>query len=90
MLRFHEKPDAEMGWINGGFFVLDPRVIDYIEADETVWERQPLERLAADGQLMAYRHSGFWKATGGATRVEHAEPQLSQPYRASSRRVKYR
>lgn len=62
VLRFHEKPDAEMGWINGGFFVLDPRVMDYIEADETTWERQPLERLAADGQLMAYRHPGFWKA----------------------------
>ena len=60
--RFHEKPDAEMGWINGGFFVLERRVIDYIDADETVWERQPLERLAADGQLMAYRHPGFWKA----------------------------
>jgi len=60
--RFHEKPDAEMGWINGGFFVLEPGVIDYIEADETTWERQPLERLAADGQLVAFRHSGFWKA----------------------------
>ena len=60
--RFHEKPDAEMGWINGGFFVLEPKVVDYIEADETTWEGQPLERLAADGQLMAYRHSGFWKA----------------------------
>lgn len=60
--RFHEKPDAEMGWINGGFFVLEPRVLDYIDADETVWERRPLERLAADGQLMAYRHPGFWKA----------------------------
>jgi len=60
--RFHEKPDAEMGWINGGFFVLEPEVINYIEADATTWEREPLERLAADGQLMAYRHSGFWKA----------------------------
>lgn len=60
--RFHEKPDAEMGWINGGFFVLEPEVIDYINGDETSWERQPLERLAADGQLIAYRHSGFWKA----------------------------
>jgi glucose-1-phosphate cytidylyltransferase len=59
--RFHEKPEGEMGWINGGFFVLEPKVIDYIEGDETMWERQPLERLARDGQLAAYRHAGFWK-----------------------------
>jgi glucose-1-phosphate cytidylyltransferase len=62
VIRFHEKPDREMGWINGGFFVLEPGVIDYITGDETVWERQPLERLAADGQLKAFRHPGFWKA----------------------------
>jgi len=59
---FTEKAQIGEGWINGGFFVLERRVIDYIDADETVWERQPLERLAADGQLMAYRHPGFWKA----------------------------
>jgi glucose-1-phosphate cytidylyltransferase len=59
--RFHEKPENEMGWINGGFFVLEPSVIDYVEGDSTVWERKPLERLAQDGQLMAFRHSGFWK-----------------------------
>jgi glucose-1-phosphate cytidylyltransferase len=59
--RFHEKPDAEMGWINGGFFVLEPGAIDYIDGDDTIWERDPLERLAADGQLMAYHHAGFWK-----------------------------
>ncbi len=58
--RVHEKPDNEMGWINGGFFVLDPKVLEYIEGDDTIWERGPLERLAADGQLMAFRHSGFW------------------------------
>lgn len=58
--RFHEKPEGEMGWINGGFFVLDPKAIDYIDGDQTMWERQPLERLARDGQLMAYRHTGFW------------------------------
>jgi glucose-1-phosphate cytidylyltransferase len=62
VVRFHEKPDREMGWINGGFFVLEPRVIDYIGDDQTVWERQPLERLAADGELKAFRHMGFWKA----------------------------
>lgn len=59
--RFHEKPDNDMGWINGGFFVLEPSVLDYIEADETVWERSPLERLAADGELTAFRHTGFWR-----------------------------
>lgn len=61
VMRFHEKPDEEMGWINGGFFVLEPAVIDYIEGDDTIFERGPLERLAADGQLVAYQHSGFWK-----------------------------
>ena len=62
VVRFHEKPDREMGWINGGFFVLEPGVMDYIVDDQTVWERQPLERLAADGELKAFRHMGFWKA----------------------------
>lgn len=59
--RFHEKPGNEMGWINGGFFVLEPKVIDYVEGDPTIWERQPLERLAANGELVAYEHTGFWK-----------------------------
>jgi glucose-1-phosphate cytidylyltransferase len=59
--RFHEKPEGEMGWINGGFFVLEPSVFDYIDGDHMMWEREPLERLARDGQLIAYRHTGFWK-----------------------------
>ena len=59
--RFHEKPDNEMGWINGGFFVLDPKVLDYVDGDNSVWEREPLERLAAEGELRAFRHTGFWK-----------------------------
>ena len=58
---FREKPDNEIGWINGGFFVCEPSVFDYIEGDATSWERAPLERLAREGELMAYRHSGFWK-----------------------------
>lgn len=58
---FAEKPSDEMGWINGGFFVLEPGVFDYLDSDSTVWEREPLERLAADGQLSAYRHRGFWR-----------------------------
>jgi len=57
---FAEKPQTGEGWINGGFFVFEPRVLDYIPGDQTALEREPLERLAADGQLMAYRHSGFW------------------------------
>lgn len=59
--RFHEKPDNEMGYINGGFFVLEPRVLEYIEDDATIFERRPLERLAADNELVAFRHPGFWK-----------------------------
>jgi glucose-1-phosphate cytidylyltransferase len=59
--RFHEKPEKEMGWINGGFFVLEPGVIKYIDGDSTMWEREPLEWLASAGQLAAYRHTGFWK-----------------------------
>jgi glucose-1-phosphate cytidylyltransferase len=59
--EFHEKPYAEMGWINGGFFVLEPGALDYVEDDSTIWERAPLENLAKDGQLAAYRHAGFWK-----------------------------
>ena len=59
--RFEEKPSEEIGWINGGFFVLEPRAIDYIEGDETSWERGPLNRLAADGQLAAFPHTGFWR-----------------------------
>jgi glucose-1-phosphate cytidylyltransferase len=60
--RFIEKPPGDNGLINGGFFVLDPRVVDRIADDATIWEREPLEGLAADGQLMAYRHDGFWAA----------------------------
>lgn len=59
---FREKPKGDGAWINGGFFVLEPEVIDLIDDDATVWERDPLERLAADGELMAWRHDGFWHA----------------------------
>jgi glucose-1-phosphate cytidylyltransferase len=59
--EFSEKPQAREGWINGAFFVLEPQVIDYIDDDMTHWEREPLERLAAEGQLMAYRHDSFWQ-----------------------------
>ena len=59
--EFSEKPQTREGWINGAFFVLEPRVFDYITGDDTQWEREPLERLAKEGQLMAYRHTSFWQ-----------------------------
>ena len=58
---FEEKPSDEIGWINGGFFVLEPKVIGYIEGDATSWEREPLKKLAQDGQLAAFQHTGFWQ-----------------------------
>jgi glucose-1-phosphate cytidylyltransferase len=58
---FQEKPLGDGGWINGGFFVLSPKVGDYIAGDMTVWEREPMERLAKDGQLGVYFHDGFWQ-----------------------------
>jgi glucose-1-phosphate cytidylyltransferase len=59
--EFSEKPQTREGWINGAFFVLEPGVFDYIQGDDTQWEKEPLERLAKDGQLMAYKHSSFWQ-----------------------------
>lgn len=58
--KFYEKPQTAEGWINGGYFILNPGAIDYVENDESIWERDPVERLAQDGQLMGYRHYGFW------------------------------
>ena len=58
---FQEKPRGDGAMINGGFFVLSPRVLDYIDGDDTLWEQEPLQRLAADGELMAWQHSGFWQ-----------------------------
>lgn len=61
VVRFSEKPQIEEGWINGAFFVLEPGIFDYIDGDNTQWEREPLERLAEAGELMAYRHDDFWQ-----------------------------
>jgi glucose-1-phosphate cytidylyltransferase len=58
---FNEKPDGDGAWVNGGFFVLEPDVIDYIEGDATTWEQEPLQKLAHLGQLAAFRHAGFWQ-----------------------------
>jgi glucose-1-phosphate cytidylyltransferase len=61
IVEFSEKPQLGEGWINGAFFVFEPELFDYIEGDDTQFEKEPLERLAKDGELMAYRHEGFWQ-----------------------------
>ena len=62
VVAFREKPRGDGQYINGGFFVLSPKALDYVRSDDTVtWEREPLEKLAADGQLKAYKHEGFWQ-----------------------------
>jgi glucose-1-phosphate cytidylyltransferase len=58
---FQEKPKGDGGWVNGGFFILQPEVLDLIAGDQTVWEAEPLEKLAAGGQLIAFDHTGFWQ-----------------------------
>lgn len=59
---FHEKPVGDGAWINGGFFVLEPKVLDYIEGDKTTWEKEPMQNLAAEGKLCAFKHDGFWQS----------------------------
>ena len=63
LTSFVEKPDGDGNWINGGFFVLEPEVFELIKNDSTIWERQPLEKLARENQLSAYKHTGFWQPT---------------------------
>lgn len=70
---FIEKPQMGEGWINGGFFVLEPEVLDYIEGDDTYFEQLPLEKLALDGQLMAYKHEGFWQCMDTLRDVRYLE-----------------
>ncbi|MET4608342.1 glucose-1-phosphate cytidylyltransferase [Bradyrhizobium sp. JR4.1] len=71
--HFQEKPAGDGAWINGGFFVLEPSVLSYLDGDETVWEQQPLQRLAAEGQLSAFRHTGFWQAMDTLRDKTHLE-----------------
>jgi glucose-1-phosphate cytidylyltransferase len=71
--RFVEKPEGDGAWINAGFFVLSPRVVDYIAGDDTTWERAPLERLAAEGQLAAWRHRGFFQPMDALRDKQHLE-----------------
>jgi len=73
VLGFQEKPQGDGGWINGGFFVLSPEVDRYIEGDPTVWEREPMEQLAAEGELGAYFHHGFWQPMDTLRDKRHLE-----------------
>lgn len=73
ILSFQEKPKGDGAWINGGFFVLEPQIFNYINGDETLWERQPLEGLAKDGQLVAYKFTGFWQPMDTLRDKNHLE-----------------
>ena len=75
---FREKSEADVGWINGGFMIIDPKVIDYIEGDDTIFERGPLERLSAEGELMAFRHRGFWQCMDTMKDKEKLETLLAE------------
>lgn len=68
VIGFAEKPPGDGGWINGGFFVLSPEIGRYLGDDSTIWEREPLEGLARDGQLSVYTHAGFWQTHGYSAR----------------------
>jgi glucose-1-phosphate cytidylyltransferase len=81
VLAFQEKPKGDNAWINGGFFVLDPQIFNYIEGDETWWEREPMERLAKEGQMSAFLHRGFWHSMDTLRDKNHLE-QLWQSGRA--------
>jgi glucose-1-phosphate cytidylyltransferase len=78
VFSFQEKPAGDGAWINGGFFVLDPRVIDYIDGDQTSWEATPLVRLAAEGELMSYQHRGFWQPMDTLRDKNHLEDLWSR------------
>jgi len=79
---FIEKPEGDGGWINGGFFVLEPSVLDFIEGDSTIWEREPLQGLATEGQLNAFQHRGFWQPMDTLRDKQHLE-ELWQSGKAS-------
>lgn len=79
--HFQEKPQGDGGWINGGFFVLNPRVIDYIDGDGCVWENEPLRQLVADNQLAAFQHRGFWQCMD-TLRDKHSLEKLWQSGKA--------
>ncbi len=70
---FSEKPKGEGSWINGGFFVLSPKVVDYIEGDETLWEEEPMDQLARAGEMNAFFHYGFWHSMDTLRDKNHLE-----------------
>jgi glucose-1-phosphate cytidylyltransferase len=70
---FQEKPKGDGGWINGGFFVCSPAVLEYLQGDATIWEREPLERLARERSLAAYLHRGFWQPMDTLRDKNHLE-----------------
>lgn len=77
--EFYEKPEAGEGWINGGYFVLNPKAIDYIDGDDTVWEQEPIRRLVAEEQMMGYRHAGFWSCMDTLKEKNLLEQLWTQP-----------
>lgn len=77
--RFQEKPVGDGGWVNGGFFVLEPSVFDYIEGDSTVFEKEPLQALATEGNLIAYQFSDFWYAMDSLRDKNHLEELAKKP-----------
>lgn len=82
--HFKEKAEGDAGWINGGFFVLSPRVLDYIDGPATIWEREPMVQLAQENQLLAYRHQGFWQPMDTLREkeeLEHAWESNSAPWK---------
>ena len=83
---FQEKPQGDGGWVNGGFFVLSPKVIDEIEGDHTTWEREPMENIAKAGQLSAYQHRGFWQPMDTLRDKNHLE-ELWQSNKAQQKQA---
>jgi glucose-1-phosphate cytidylyltransferase len=83
VLDFQEKPAGDGAWVNGGFFVLEPSVLDYIKGDQISWESQPLQRLATEYQLAAYQHKGFWQAMDTMRDKNHLEElwSLNPPWK---------
>jgi len=73
VMGFQEKPGGDGAWINGGFFVLSPQALSFIRDDSTVWEREPMEQLAASGQFAAYKHPGFWQPMDTLREKNHLE-----------------
>jgi len=73
IIQFIEKPEGDGNWINGGYFVLEQKVFDYIDGDSTIWEHDPLETLAREGQLSAYKHTGFWHAMDTLREKNHLD-----------------